>query len=276
MRIFLKWIRPRPLVFPFAMLASLVILVPVALAATAEAPPVAASAPPAGWSMAEVMALIALIVGCAGMLIDAARAVLHFTAPRTKTLWDDNAVATLDRLRADLAEIRTRLPVIPTAMHEPDTTTTITTTRHPLGPPLGPVAMFALVLLGLGAASSLSCTAAQRSDVGSNAKIAMVDCTAASAAAIGATAASMRSPKPAGCYADGNTDWQCVRDKAVNAGIAIGGCAFLELVTAEASPARVASATGEPPPERPGRAAFESYRASVAGGAMFRTATGEH
>lgn len=140
------------------------------------------------------------------------------------------------------------------------------------GAALKTAALLALVVLGLGA-SQIACTPAQRTTAGH----AVVDCTAASAGAIGATLTAMRAAPPDGCAAGAGavTDWGCVRGKAIAAGLAIGGCAFLELVSAEIGPARVASATGEPPPERPGRAAFESYRASVAGGAAFRTAAGD-
>jgi hypothetical protein len=130
------------------------------------------------------------------------------------------------------------------------------------------LALLALVVLGLAAAASSSaCTPAQRTTVGH----AVVDCTAGNAVAIGALVASMRGD----CAAGAGTDWGCVRSHAITDGILIGGCAFLQLVSAEPAPARVASATGEPPPERPGRAAFESYRASVAGGAAFRTRDGD-
>jgi hypothetical protein len=136
----------------------------------------------------------------------------------------------------------------------------------------GSVAVLALVVLGLAAASATACTPTQRTTAGH----AVVDCTAASAGAIGGTLASMRGDcfKPATETAPAKTDWGCVRGKAISAGLQVGGCAFLELVTT-ATTARVASATGEPPPERPGVAAFESYRASVAGGAAFRTAAGD-
>lgn len=238
---------PFTLAFPFALLAAVVLFLPFALAA-AEAPP--ATSQPIGWSMGDVMALIALIVAGAGMLIDAARAILHFTAPRTTSTWDDSAAAALDQLHEKLADIAERLPPRPPSS----------------------VAVLALVLLGFGAWGSLSCSAAQRTDLGNNTKIALVDCTAASAATIAATASSMRSAKPAGCFADGKTDWPCVRSKAINAGIAVGGCAFLEIVSAETAHGLMATA----PPDDSGRAAFEDYRAAIAGGAKFRTATGEH
>lgn len=130
-----------------------------------------------------------------------------------------------------------------------------------------------LCLAGSGAGVT-ACTPAQRT----SAEHAVVDCVAGDAAAIGALAADLRTAPPAGCALGDGTDWGCVRGKAIDAGIVIGGCAFLQLVSGPApaptATARVASATGAPPADRPGRAAFESYRASVAGGASFRTAAG--
>ncbi|MCA1833049.1 MAG: hypothetical protein ABR520_11305 [Mycobacteriales bacterium] len=113
---------------------------------------------------------------------------------------------------------------------------------------------------------AIACTAAQRTAT----PPAVVDCTAASSTAIASAAASMRAEKPEGCAVAGVTDWHCVENKAIAAGVAIGGCAFLEVaMAADQAPAAVA-----PVDPRPGRAAFESYRASVAGGAQFRTTSG--
>jgi hypothetical protein len=138
---------------------------------------------------------------------------------------------------------------------------------------IGPAAVLALVVVGLtGLVLAPSCTHEQRAA----APHALVDCIAANAKAIGATAASMRAPTDeGGCVTAGVTNYGCVTAKAISAGLQIGGCAFVEVLDAPASTARLASATGPAPPERSGRAAFESYRASVAGGATFRTAAGD-
>lgn len=60
------------------------------------------AAPPAGpaptWNLGEVMALIALIISSVGAVVDAVRAVLHFTSPRTTSTLDDRAAAALDSL----------------------------------------------------------------------------------------------------------------------------------------------------------------------------------
>ncbi len=113
-------------------------------AATAEAPP-----PAAGWTFGEVMALVALIVAGVGALVDAGRAVLHFTAPRTTTTLDDRAAAALDRLHERLTDIEHRLP--PPSPAAPAARA-----------PLGPVAMLVLAALGGSMAlSSSSCAASQ-------------------------------------------------------------------------------------------------------------------
>lgn len=118
----------------------------------------------------------------------------------------------------------------------------------------------------------VGCTAAQRTDT----KHAAIDCTAANGAAIGSVASSMKAPAAeGGCLTAAGTDWICVTSKAIKAGLAIGGCAFVAVLDAPTSTARLASAAGPAPPDRAGRAAFESYRASQAGGAAFRTAAGE-
>lgn len=186
----------------------------------------------------------------AAAVLSGASIVLHVIAPRTKTTVDDRLVAKLDELLGLLRPPAVK-PADPAKF-----------TSH-----IGTLGLLALVVLGLAAASSSACTPAQRTSAGH----AVVDCTAANGATIGQLAISMRGD----CAAGPGTDWACVRSRAISAGLVIGGCAFLQLVSAEPAVARVASATGEPPPERPGRAAFESYRASVAGGAAFRTAAGE-
>lgn len=191
---------------------------------------------------------IALILGGIATLLAGLSVVLHAVAPRTKTTVDDKLADSVDAAHTKLDEVLAALRKL-----------------------LGPGAI--LVLLAMGGVILLGCTPAQRTTAGN----AMVDCTAASAGAIGGTLASMRGDcfTPATEAVPAKTDWGCVRGKAIAAGLQVGGCAFVELVSAEFSAARVASATGEAPPVRPGRAAFESYRASVAGGATFRTDNGD-
>jgi hypothetical protein len=239
----------RLLVFPFALLAAFVLFIPIAIAATAEAPPAQAQ----GWQFADVMSLVALLVAGAGMLIDAVRAILHFTAPRTKTTIDDTWAARLDAVHERITVVEQRLPPVPGK-----------------GPTITTIALVLLVALLAGCGST-------GRELGHDTGVALVDCTSASSAAIGGVLASMRSDVAAGgCSSKSDagarsTDWRCVRGKAVSAGLAIGGCAFLELVSAQSdTPARALVAANDG-----GRAAFEDYRAAIAGGARFRTAAGD-
>lgn len=248
--------KSRLLVFPFTLLAALVLFIPSAFADTpAEKVP--------GWQFGEVMALIALIVAAAGMLVDAARLILHFTAPRTKTLLDDQWAARLDRMHERITVIETQIP-------RPSSSSSV-----------GPAALLTLVVLGLAGVGDAACggggAGGAGGELGHKTGVALVDCTAASAAAIGSAVASMRADvSDGGCSsksAEGarSTDWKCVRGKAISAGLAIGGCAFLELVSSSSGTS--ARALVAAPDD--GRAAFEEYRAGVAGGARFLTAAGE-
>lgn len=201
--------------------------------------------------MSDVLSLIAIIVAGAGMLIDAARAILHFTGPRTASTWDDNWAAKLDALHDKLAVIETRLP--PAAASRP--------VQMPIAGGPG-AALFCLLLLGLGSAQ-ICCSSTQRTAVGS----AVVHCTAANAPAIGGVAASMEKD----CATDGKTNWKCVRGEAVEAGLAIGGCAFLRVVASYPAAAAAARSSSAAAPADDGRAEFERYRAEVAGGAVFQS-----
>lgn len=62
------------------------------------------------WSLAEVMALIALVIAGVGAAVDAVRAVLHFTAPRTASTLDDRAAAALDAFHDRLTKIEALIP----------------------------------------------------------------------------------------------------------------------------------------------------------------------
>lgn len=203
------------------------------------------------------------LIALAAAVLSAASIVLHVVAPRTKNTVDD---AVRDDLDEVLAWWRGRQAGVVPGATKP--------AEAPRNPQAGKVDRCLLAQLGVLAAivvvasivfGGLACTAAQRTATGH----AVVDCTAANAAAIGSTAAAMRAEKPDGCAVAGVTDWSCVEGRAIAAGLTIGGCAFLEVVTADKAPAAAA-----PTGPRPGRAAFESYRASVTGGAAFRTADG--
>lgn len=186
----------------------------------------------------------AFLLALAAAILGAASIVLHVVAPKTKTTVDDQLRDDIDEV---LAFIRGGAP-----------------TAVAPKPPIGPVAVLALVVLGVAASSQLACTAAQRTATGP----ALIDCTSSNGAAIGATATSMRGD----CVVAGTTSWTCVETHAAAAAVAIGGCAFLEVLTGPGKTAGAAAASSAPDPA--GRAAFERYRAA-AGGATFRTAAGD-
>lgn len=67
------------------------------------------------------------------------------------------------------------------------------------------------------------------------------------------------------------TTWSCVYDTAIGFGVTVGGCAFRALVdngTLLAGSARSAA-------PQTGTAEFERFRAAIAGGAVYRTSSGD-
>lgn len=105
-----------------------------------------------------------------------------------------------------------------------------------------------------------ACGGAQRAGA------AVIDCTKASQPAIAAVLAEMepllhlKSP-----------DWGAVERRAIDAGVTIGGCALVALVT-RTEPRQALTVLPAQPSE--GQATLERFRERVAGGAMFRTAGG--
>jgi Na+-transporting methylmalonyl-CoA/oxaloacetate decarboxylase gamma subunit len=74
---------------------------------------VAAIVPPTvtrGWSMTDVFALLTLLIVGARQIVDAIRAVLHLTAPRTKTMFDDRAAAMFDDFHDRLVALEAQVP----------------------------------------------------------------------------------------------------------------------------------------------------------------------
>jgi hypothetical protein len=99
-----------------------------------------------------------------------------------------------------------------------------------------------------------------------NFKTAVIDCTKASQPAIAALVAEfeplLHITAP---------DWQAIERKAIAAGVVIGGCALVAIVTRSTAPQPTATVL----PERDaGRETLEHFRVTVAGGAQFLTADG--
>lgn len=184
--------------------------------AHADTPP--AGPPPApapGWSMAEVMALIALIVAGVHALVEGARAILHFTAPRTKTTLDDRGAELLDSIHQRLTAIEALLPARPPAQ---SSTTNI----------IGPIAVLAIVL-GLGA-GSLSC-ATLRAAPGA-AKTAAIECAKQDAVPIIQLAAQLGAQALIAAIDQGSIDWPALEAAAAVQGKVVGGCALTKFVAA--------------------------------------------
>jgi hypothetical protein len=191
------------------------------------------------WAEHDWTFWIALVAG----VLSAASIVLHIVAPRTKATWDDALCDDIDEQPAKATP----------------------------KPPLPPVAVLALVVLGAMLLSGASaCTPAQRTA----SPHAVVDCTGANGAAIGAAASSMASAQAdGGCVTpEGKTDWSCVEVKAILVGVAIGGCAFVKVVSASSPPPGAAALIDD---NGPARATLEDYRSHYAGGATFHTAQGD-
>lgn len=99
-----------------------------------------------------------------------------------------------------------------------------------------------------------------------NFKTAIIDCTKASQPAIAALVAEF-----APLLHLAAPDWQAIERRAIAAGVVIGGCALVAVVTRAAAPQPTATVL----PERDaGRATLEHFRITVAGGAQFITADG--
>ncbi len=99
-----------------------------------------------------------------------------------------------------------------------------------------------------------------------NVKTAVIDCTRASQPAIAALVAEF-----APLLALAAPDWQAIERKAIAAGVVIGGCALVAVVTRTAAPH---PAAGVLPERDPGRDTLEHFRVTIAGGAQFLTAEG--
>lgn len=230
-----------PLLFAPLTLLALLLLVAPALAADTPAPPVT------GWSTEGVIALIALLVGGAGMIVDAVRGVLHFTAPRTATTVDDRAAAALDAIHERLSNIETKLP--------------------PAARTLGPIAMLALFVLAVSGTPGCATT----SSTVKSGVTTLEGCSAADATAIVTASSKIVDDLRA---ADRTAAAIDVIAQLAVIHTAWSRCKGAAPPTVAPAAARVASATGAAPADRPGRAAFQSDRAAVAGGASFRTAAG--
>lgn len=121
-----------------------------------------------------------------------------------------------------------------------------------------------LSLMIAGALSSSGCGGARRAGT------AIVDCTIASAPAIGELVDEFKV-----LLTGERPNWDAVKARAIAAGVAIGGCALAIVVAGQEDEpvARRSSALIDPRYE--GRAVLEEYRRAYAGGASFKLPSGE-
>lgn len=245
-----------PLALLCALVAAIVVLAAFLIPAIAHAdggPPAAPATASFDWQVWIALALGAI----AGLKVvtEGIAMILRPIAPLTKNTVDDKVLAFDEKVHDKLDELlRLAKPIAESPQN----------TR---GPQAGRsnIATMLSVAVVLAFAALLACTAAQRTATPG----ALIDCTAARGPAIGETVASMRGD----CMADGKTDWTCVGLRAATTTAAIGGCAFLEVLSTP-SKARVATAAAAGP-DPDGAAVFERYRADHAGGATFHTAAGD-
>lgn len=221
-------------------------------AAIAHADPVPVAAAPAapapGWSLAEVMALIALIVAGVGALVDAARAVLHFTAPRTASTWDDRQAARLDAFHDRLRAVETLIPNAKPAAAPPAVVT---------GGIIGPIA---IALLAAGSLLWMAPACATVKAIPGAAKTALVECAKADAVPILELAGRLGAQALIAAIDQGAIDWHAMEEAAAGQGKVVGGCALTKFVAALAQAPRSDTAAralaAGPDPVADGKAAI--------------------
>jgi F0F1-type ATP synthase membrane subunit c/vacuolar-type H+-ATPase subunit K len=126
------------------------------------------------------------------------------------------------------------------------------------------IALFVVgIALGLGWLST-GCGAATR------AAGAVVDCTQASAPALGALVDEFKV-----LLSGDRPNWDSIKAKAIAAGVTIGGCALAIVVAGEETEPVARRTESLIDPRHEGRAVLEEYRRAYAGGAAFRLPSGE-
>lgn len=195
-------------------------------------------------------------------VLSAVSAALHVIAARTT--WGAKASTLLDQALDRLKQLETGHAINVRAIAglisggrstAPGTLDEVATHVPDPTKPNGYVSMKLAAIVavaGLAAAAFLACTEAK------NAKAALIDCTT--------TNYQVATAELAKC-----TTWACAFDTAIGFGANVGGCALRKMVddgTQLASTARSATPTS-------GVATFERFRAQIANGATYRTATGD-
>jgi hypothetical protein len=154
---------------------------------------------------------------------------------------------------------------------------------YTVGRSLVKAAAAALVLMALGTAVG-SLTACTASTLGAATEKALVNCTGTAigttpglnVATLTAVANAIVADRSKCTPVGGSIDWTCVEQLAITDGEVIGGCALVQLV-GTLQPAKATSTTiaATALPDPAARAVLEDFRAKVAGGATFHTASGD-
>lgn len=242
------------------------------VAHAADAPP----APAPGWTLAEVLLLIGVLLFAARQAVDGLRAVLHFVAPRTENTWDDEAATVLDGLHDRITALEALLPRT-TVPVDPGVVTSAVKLAPARNPQAGRVGAGLLATLALGSVlagavvgfAAVGC--ATLKDAPAVAESAIVDCVKADQQPITALVVQLAADALTFVLGGGVVDWSALESAAWAQGKVTGGCALAEFVhgvsgKAGASAAHVSQVD-------PARAALERLRVR-AGGVQWRTAAG--
>lgn len=248
---------------PFALLA-IAVLTP--LGGLAHADPVAAApvVAPASTDWTGLAALLGMLLGGFATILGGVSVILHVIAPRTKTTIDNKVAAVVDEIRDDVGGAHDKLDQVLAIVK-----------------PAAKVGLLAL-LLGTMAAPALTGCGSTTKAAATTAEHAVVNCTGQ---AIGQTpgldldtlAAIARtvSVEKARCTVNGALVWKCVEDDAILEGKVLGGCSLVEIIASVVTSSKAGAVAAAAPMPDPGHAALEDFRARVAGGAKFHTATGD-
>lgn len=276
-------------------LAFVLFLVPwtAGIASAASDPALAITTAGASLSVPELIGIgLAALAGLKA-LVDAALAFFRYLAPKTQTTVDDTIRDDLqlahDKLDA-LSELVQSIskPVVVQNITAAAPAAVASPGPAPAKTSQGGFARLGLLLaLAIGGGLLLAasgCTKVELGAAAASAEKALINCTgqaigttpALDIATLVAIANTVAAERAKCTLPGGSLSWSCVETDAIAAGKVLGGCTLVALVTgavgaAPAAALRLASSTPAPP----GRAELEDFRARVAGGATYHTASGD-
>lgn len=174
-----------------------------------------------------------VVVSVLTALVTCAQVVLAIVAPRTKTTADDRALTIVQRVLGWLKK-------------------------------LNPLAVVAIMVLGIGLVSVIACSSTARPIENAIKDAPVIDCTVLDGSKVDITKdaiAHVIVSKPG--------DWMSAAEAAAAYGAAVGGCTLAKLVQT------FLTRRGATDEQWSAHEALEHFRASVAGGATFRTEVGD-